>query len=252
MLQLQQCLHESVNGHAPKQHIPGNVPLRHAAHVVCAESNVIMSSQHAPRVRAWELNAPTRRATLQRMSTRTPRSHEAFDWSPLANPIYSFDPASLAILQRLEILEGLLRTKVPGPIEPGHSTSEPSPLSALKHLGSPSLERSADLVPCYINIEAVLSWPVFEGQGFADRLDLKSLLQVDNVFRDPSPMSIGEDFESRVAGQLLQQFLDNVHIFNPVLEEAKVKDYMRNARFNGLGWDAQSCLLVNEPPQNIA
>jgi hypothetical protein len=44
---------------------------------------------------------------------------------------------------------------------------------------------------------------------------------------------------------LFQQFLDHVHIFNPVLEESKVNEYMRYARFNGLGWDAQSCLLVS-------
>jgi len=158
-----------------------------------------------------------------------------------------FDPASLAILQRLDTLEGLLRAQAPGPIEPNErAPSEASPLPISEELGSPALERSPESVPCYINIEAVLSWPVFIDQGFDRRIDLKSLLQTDNnEHGDPPAMSFGEDFESTVADRLLQQFLDNVHIFNPVLEGMKVREYMRNARFNGLGWDAPSCLLVS-------
>jgi hypothetical protein len=99
-------------------------------------------------------------------------------------------------------------------------------------------------VPCYINIEAVLSWSVFEDQSLDQRLDLKSLLQTNNDYSEAPPMSVGADFESRATSQLLQRFLDNVHIFNPVLEETKVREYMRNASFNGMGWDSQSCLLL--------
>jgi hypothetical protein len=162
-------------------------------------------------------------------------------------PDFSFDPASLAILQRLDTLEELLRTKTTDTTEPIQRTSELSPLAGLEDLESPALERSADSAPCYINIEAVLAWPVFENYGFDQRRDLKSLLQADNNdHRDPPAMSLGEDFESCVADRLLQQFLDNIHIFNPVLEGIKVKEYMRDARFNGLGWDASSCLLVSE------
>jgi hypothetical protein len=153
----------------------------------------------------------------------------------------------LAILQRLDTLEGLLRAKAPDTNESGDDTvGEPSPLPIPDELGSPALERSPESLPCYINIEAVLAWPVFEDEGLDQRLDLKSLLQADNnEHRDPPAMSLGEDFESSVADRLLQQFLDNIHIFNPVLEGTKVREYMRNARFNGLGWDAPSCLLVN-------
>lgn len=119
-------------------------------------------------------------------------------------------------------------------------------------LGSPALERSPEPVPCYINIEAVLGWPVFGDHGLDQRIDLKSLLQADNnEHRNPPVMSLGEDFEISVADQLLQQFLDNVHIYNPVLEGVKVREYMRSARFNGLGWDAPSCLLVSRYPSGF-
>jgi hypothetical protein len=99
-------------------------------------------------------------------------------------------------------------------------------------------------LPSYINIEAVLSWPVFDDQDFESRLDLRALLQSNSNNVSPTAMSVAADFEISQAGELLQNFLENVHIYNPVLEEAKVRDYIRYASFNGLGWDAQSCLLV--------
>jgi hypothetical protein len=156
-----------------------------------------------------------------------------------------FDLASLAILQRFDALEQLIRTSFSSSHQPNQSNKSVSPLSVPTDLGSPSLERADDSVSCYINIEAVLSWPIFEGQDFDRRLDLKSLLQDNHEYGDSYSMSAAPDLEDCEANQLLQQFLDNVHIFNPVLEEAKVKDYVRNARFKGIFWDAQSCLLVS-------
>ena len=162
----------------------------------------------------------------------------------LTNPICRFDPASLAILQRLDTLEKLLLTKHTNLLETTENVMCPSQSSDPKDLASPSLERTSDSLPCYINIEAVLSWPVFEDHNLGQRLDLKSLLQAEHHGVEASPMSNGPEFESRETGQLLQRFLDNVHIFNPILEENKVREYMRNASFNGLAWDAQSCLLL--------
>jgi hypothetical protein len=206
-----------------------------------------MSSHHAPRAWAWALNVPIKPGTLHRKS-HLPLPLEPTLRELLIDSIGRFDPASLAILQRLDTLEGLLRAKGPTGNDSGEETTGgPSPLPISEELGSPALERSPESVPCYINIEAVLAWPVFENQGLDQPLDLKSLLQADNnEQRDPPVMSLGEDFESAVADRLLQQFLDNVHIFNPVLEGMKVREYMRSARFNGLGWDAPSCLLVSK------
>ena len=52
------------------------------------------------------------------------------------------------------------------------------------------------------------------------------------------------DFELFDGSRLVRNYFDNVHVFNPVLDENKIQGYMRDARFRGLGWDAQSCLLV--------
>ena len=140
----------------------------------------------------------------------------------------------------------MLLNKHAHPLDAAEKANDFSPLSTqtLKDLGSPSLERTADTAPCYINIEAVLCWSIFEDQSLDQRLDLKSLLHTNNDYSETPPMSVGADFESRATSQFLQRFLDNVHIFNPVLEETKVREYMRNASFNGIGWDSQSCLLL--------
>ena len=143
-------------------------------------------------------------------------------------------------------MEKLLLTNHGNQIEAVEKPNDFSPLSSQtpKDLGSPSLERTFDSLPCYINIEAVLLWPTFEEQNFDSHLDLKALLQPHDDSTSAPPMSISLDFDSRGTNQLLQRFLENVHIFNPVLEESKVRGYMQTTSFNGLGWDAQSCLLL--------
>jgi hypothetical protein len=149
----------------------------------------------------------------------------------------------------LDDLEELLRSKNAVSIPQGPNNSEDSPpLSNPKTPAAASLERPSEWRPSYINIETVLTWPVFDDQNFKERADLRSLLRSDKSRPAAPTLPIPADFGLYAAGQLLQQFLDNVHIFNPILEETKVREYMRAASFNGLGWDAQSCLLVNKPP----
>jgi hypothetical protein len=159
--------------------------------------------------------------------------------------ICRFDPASLAILQRFDALEQLIRTSLNSSERPNQGDQRVPSVSAPADLESPTLERASDSVSCYINIEAVLSWPIFEDQDFGRRLDLKSLLQDSHEYDASYSLSVAPDFEDYEANQLLQQFLDNVHIFNPVLEETKIKEYLRNAHLKGISWDAQSCLLVS-------
>lgn len=80
----------------------------------------------------------------------------------------------------------------------------------------------------------------------APNLNLKRLLsgQGDNVHQN---LSLATDFEPGAEEHLLQRFLDTVFIYNPVLEESDLHQYIREIQFNGLGWDARSCLLVSIP-----
>ncbi|KIW61328.1 hypothetical protein, variant 2 [Exophiala xenobiotica] len=93
-----------------------------------------------------------------------------------------------------------------------------------------------------MNIEGVLSWSVFD--DLSPNLDLKGLLNSGNQVV-PLQLSVATEFDEHFAEEtLVARFMNNVFIYNPVLEEAKIHRYMRDARFNGIGWDAQSCLLL--------
>ncbi|KAJ9499416.1 hypothetical protein H2202_004999 [Exophiala xenobiotica] len=159
-----------------------------------------------------------------------------------------FDSASLAILDKLNTIEELLR----GPhddrrtaVTAAPSSADPDArgtLSRLKSLNSPSLERAKDSAPFHMNIEGVLSWSVFD--DLSPNLDLKGLLNSGNQ-AVPLQLSVATEFDEHFAEEtLVARFMNNVFIYNPVLEEAKIHRYMRDARFNGIGWDAQSCLLL--------
>lgn len=165
-----------------------------------------------------------------------------FDWER------RFDLASLTIFQRLDDLEELLRAKSATSVPHDQNDNQDSSLFSIPNTPAPPLlEKPAEWRPSYVNIESVLSWPVFEDQYFNDRLDLRSLLRSSKNHGAPPALPIPANFGLYAAGQLLKQFLDNVHIFNPILEETKVKEYIRATSFNGLEWDAQSCLLVTKP-----
>lgn len=93
-----------------------------------------------------------------------------------------------------------------------------------------------------MSIETVLSWPAFADQS--PNTYLKSLLS-------PSPAAHASPYRSDVihhnfrSDDLLQRFLDNVFIYNPVIEETTLYQYVREIEFHGFGSDAKSCLLVS-------
>lgn len=177
--------------------------------------------------------------------------YNQISWGTYFNSGYSFDLASLAILQRVDALEVLLRAKSTTYVVLDQDTSQgqgPVSLSTPRTTQPLSLERPADWRPFYINIETVLTWPVFASLNFTERPGLRSLLRSDKSDAALPTLSLPADFGLYAAQQLLQKFLDNVHIFNPILEETMVREYMLATTVNGLGWDAQSCLMVTKPP----
>ena len=160
----------------------------------------------------------------------------------------SFDPASLAILERLGQLEELIRAK----------SGDESP-ERLRLDDELSLDEKPTLPPrqyspefSTVTIETVLSWPVFQHK-FALRLDLKSLLKAIDVAPPAASLHspAGEGWqlvnviELGMCSRLLDSFLQRVHIANPILDVPAVRDYVRHACLNGLGRDAQSCLVVS-------
>jgi hypothetical protein len=104
------------------------------------------------------------------------------------------------------------------------------------------LEQQTQLEPCFINIEEVLKWPVFDDHEFDPRLYLLSPSDESTI--QPN-IQTSVDLDLRVADHLVRSFFDNVHIFNPTLKEEDINEYVRSVQLNGIGWDAMSCLLVS-------
>lgn len=117
-----------------------------------------------------------------------------------------------------------------------------TPASVPSVLSATAPEKPLASVGRRMSVETVLSWPAFVAQSPA--LDLKTLFASanDSLTRTSS---INDFFpEQGSEAELLQHFLDHVFIFNPVLEEADLQQYVREVQFNGLKWDGKSCLLV--------
>ncbi|KIW05919.1 uncharacterized protein PV09_03112 [Verruconis gallopava] len=157
----------------------------------------------------------------------------------------TFDAASLAILQRLDDLEALLRSK--------SLDSTANLTAALPHsprvyqetdLASPTLARTQSSVHYRMNIESILSWAIFDQRGFEQCVDLNSLLLSYPLNLTTSRMLTTSDFETEAASGLLQAFLETIHIYNPILVIEKVQADMAELLLNGIGWDAKSSLLL--------
>ncbi|KAL1965915.1 hypothetical protein VTN77DRAFT_5048 [Rasamsonia byssochlamydoides] len=159
----------------------------------------------------------------------------------------SFDPASLAILERLEQLEQLIREKSdelnrpqpPPPVDEEYMLGYGSP--------APDLHFGPDFST--VTTETVLSWHVFRGR-FDAHLDLKSLLKDTELPPSPLHSPVGEtiplinSLELGSCNRLLDSFLTKVHIANPILDVPVVRGYVHHACLHGIGWDAQSCLVL--------
>lgn len=157
----------------------------------------------------------------------------------------TFDAASLTILHRLDDLERLIQAKGPEP-EP-MPVSVPAALTTSVASTSPSGPRSVVFDPrmygqrSFISVEAVLQWPIFDDQDFPTRLQPISLTDGD---QELAALPALVDINLPGAESCLRNFFDHVHVFNPILEEHEVREYLKLVQFNGIGWDAKSCLLV--------
>lgn len=163
---------------------------------------------------------------------------------------FSFDTASLAILEKLNTIEELLRKPTPvqthaqSPVRQDSSSNVvQTPASIPSVLSAAAPEKPMQSPKRRMSIETVLSWHSFSDQS--PNLDLKGLLVAHDLGIPGS--AINTDFVPHIDNdqQLLQRFLDTVFIYNPVLEESTLHQYIREIQFDGLKWDARSCLVVS-------
>jgi hypothetical protein len=164
-------------------------------------------------------------------------------FKPAAKSMRRYDPASLAILQRLDDLEVLVRSHGAGQTVSHIDGQVRSPLGILETLAQTSPQSGVfhSLENHHLANESLLSWPVFD-QILTDRLpDIKQILKTSRSYFGPPTVL---DFDTLHPSSLLQIFLNDFHIYNPILHVPTVQLYVEQIRLNGLGWDAKSCLLV--------
>ncbi|KAF2822051.1 hypothetical protein CC86DRAFT_358042 [Ophiobolus disseminans] len=156
----------------------------------------------------------------------------------------SFDPASLAILQRLDDLEALYKAGNHGTAAlPAAVQGNPSPVLEYGSVPSADLDFEDNVETRFVNVEAILDWPILCMDAFRPRRGLLNLL------RAPSGIIIqrsllAADMNVKEALKLLDLFVTHFHNFNPVLDISKVEEHIKFTGLNGLEWDAWSCLLL--------
>ncbi|KAJ5889302.1 hypothetical protein N7504_010112 [Penicillium tannophilum] len=153
----------------------------------------------------------------------------------------TFDSASLMILKRIDDLEFLIQSRTNDPLPVNLLNNVPSTSPSIPFGEVSVIDEQTQWKPSFANIDEVLKWPVFDDQNFDQQFRLLSLPEEDNC-QPELPMSVDLDFHA--ADHLLRSFFDDVHIFNPTLKEEDVREYVKLVQFNGIGWDATSCLLL--------
>ncbi|RDW75745.1 hypothetical protein BP5796_06566 [Coleophoma crateriformis] len=166
-------------------------------------------------------------------------------WLP--NDLSSFDPASLAILERFDQLESLLLSTVQQ--NPARSLEQtlvtPHSNAAVTYQD----EISEDQLGCVDNelvnvrLEEVLQWDPLQTQ-------LSSFVCPPETHQDHSVrFSNGQEYSSEEldlvsCDEMLMCFWKSVHSKNPILVQEDLRQRMSNVCMNGIRWDAESCLVL--------
>lgn len=181
----------------------------------------------------------------------------------------SFDPASLAILDRLNTAIQLLENQAHLPeLIQALTTSQQSSVAALSNtspgtntiLGTPQVTIPSDTIsPEHFPYESsttleealygpenrddVLNWPVFEGQ-FSSRDLTTAFFNQNDGGHHLRTGSHRRDVCEVDAPRLIRDFLQHVHIKNPILDPRSLTENAKAVAEEGFGWDGRSCLVL--------
>ncbi|KAK2669813.1 hypothetical protein RAB80_015339 [Fusarium oxysporum f. sp. vasinfectum] len=157
-----------------------------------------------------------------------------------------FDAASLAILERLENLENLFRAANPDVPSQREAAPQLSPGITPRSLQHIHLDVPGSSEAYHVNAEAVLEWPVLRSVAQDQPLKLASILKAhrSSQHADAPRLLAISDLDPASTGPLLQRFVDNFHIYNPVFEISQVQEYIKTTLYNGPGWNVKSCISL--------
>ncbi|KAL2699127.1 hypothetical protein AAEP93_010515 [Penicillium crustosum] len=176
------------------------------------------------------------RARRTKCDQKKPRCSfcERIDAQCISEPasLSTFDPASLAILERLaNVEEKLDAIHAAGP-----------------EVNTLPLQLSGPLVPPLPeSLEKVLGWSIFcSGASpiISTCQKLPSPLS-SRLTGDTQPVAIsGDELDPNLCAGYLDAFFRDVHVKNPVFHEPSIRTLVRRVCHNGAGWDAESCLAL--------
>lgn len=164
----------------------------------------------------------------------------------------AFDPASLEIIDRLDRLEGLLAAQ-PGQTHQCSAAGVTKPLTEQTGAEKQPMAQTQCSRRCHplrIISSDVLSWPVFGGRW---EREADALTRLRSTPPEASPSSVPYASSPSVEGfldnpgaseALLERFFQHVHIKNPILEMVELRRMVRHVCLEGLGWNAESCLVL--------
>ncbi|KAH8675204.1 hypothetical protein BGZ61DRAFT_360721 [Ilyonectria robusta] len=187
------------------------------------------------------------------------RSAAQCTYADTASDHSSFDPASLAILERLGHVVSLLETRQSGSspqdLSPGTQTQSsqtvvgPSPSDPIGDLDIEDdlLEETPNFPAAISNCESVLRWPIFQGMV----PDIESFVCWPTNDQPASSLPshrgsgrLGQGIQEDDFIPLSKRFLAYAHTKNPILDVAEYSCYVRDAAENGLQWNGPSCLVL--------
>lgn len=157
----------------------------------------------------------------------------------------SFDPASLRILEQLDVVENLVRSI---PNHPHSYTSLESPQQSV--LGAPPLSLTTLIQPSSVlpeRLEDSLDWSVF---GSAEKVSRSKLdnhhASYTSVTDSHTPAALTALLEDapQTVNKLVEAFFGYVHVKNPILDEVATRRLVSSTNINGIDWSLNSCLYL--------
>ncbi|KAF7514852.1 hypothetical protein G7054_g14946 [Neopestalotiopsis clavispora] len=156
----------------------------------------------------------------------------------------TFDPASLQILQRLGVLETLVRSL--SLTNSGASCEEEQDRPT-----EPTIEKVYGPTPP--PLEELLQLPMFDGMSnLTSGPSTTGTNVMTQVFDSETPWQAGLQTQSTAIladepqemHKLVDRYFEYVHVKNPVLSERLVRQAVSSVAFNGIDWSSHSCLAL--------
>ncbi|KFY19593.1 hypothetical protein V491_04344 [Pseudogymnoascus sp. VKM F-3775] len=151
----------------------------------------------------------------------------------------AFDPASIAIIERLDSLQRKLDSL---------SQVVPSDAAVLSNVGAKRGKHThqnngplGNFIP--ENLDAILKWPVFQHLNLPV-LQTASQCSPASPYSSIQSPSITDELHPTAYNQWLDAFFRHDHCKNPVLHEQSTRRLVRKVCQEGVGWDSESCLVL--------